>query len=57
MTLLSKLRRRHPSSFADTFIVGFPGETDQHFEHLLQFVRHEFDLCRCLVFTGGGNRL
>ncbi|UBF28356.1 30S ribosomal protein S12 methylthiotransferase RimO [Kovacikia minuta CCNUW1] len=27
-----------------TFIVGFPGETDQHFEHLLQFVqRHQFD--------------
>ena len=27
-----------------TFIVGFPGETDEHFNHLLQFVRrHEFD--------------
>ncbi len=27
-----------------TFIVGFPGETDAHFEHLLEFVaRHRFD--------------
>jgi len=26
-----------------TAIVGFPGETDEHFEHLVQFVRHEFD--------------
>ncbi|QQE64966.1 ribosomal protein S12 methylthiotransferase RimO [Leptolyngbya sp. BL0902] len=27
-----------------TFIVGFPGETDEHFEHLLAFVeRHRFD--------------
>ena len=27
-----------------TFIVGFPGETDEHFEHLMEFVqRHEFD--------------
>ncbi|WP_204139812.1 30S ribosomal protein S12 methylthiotransferase RimO [Halomicronema sp. CCY15110] len=27
-----------------TFIVGFPGETDEQFEHLVEFVqRHEFD--------------
>ena len=27
-----------------TFIVGFPGETEAHFEHLLEFVqRHQFD--------------
>ncbi|MDY7013059.1 MAG: 30S ribosomal protein S12 methylthiotransferase RimO [Cyanobacteriota bacterium] len=33
-----------------TFIVGFPGETDEHFDNLCQFVRrHEFD--RVGVFT------
>lgn len=33
-----------------TFIVGFPGETDEHFSHLQQFIeRHEFD--RLGVFT------
>ncbi len=33
-----------------TFIVGFPGETEEHFTHLLEFVkRHEFD--RVGVFT------
>jgi len=31
-----------------TAIVGFPGETDEHFEHLVQFVRHEFDHVACL---------
>ncbi|NJP11031.1 MAG: 30S ribosomal protein S12 methylthiotransferase RimO [Leptolyngbyaceae cyanobacterium RU_5_1] len=35
-----------------TFIVGFPGETDQHFEHLLQFVqRHEFDHVGVFTFS------
>ncbi len=35
-----------------TFIVGFPGETDQHFEHLLQFVqRHEFDHAGVFTFS------
>lgn len=35
-----------------TFIVGFPGETDEHFEHLSQFVwRHEFDHVGVFTFS------
>ncbi len=35
-----------------TFIVGFPGETDEHFEHLLEFVeRHEFDHVGVFTFS------
>jgi ribosomal protein S12 methylthiotransferase len=35
-----------------TFIVGFPGETSAHFEHLCQFVqRHEFDHVGVFTFS------
>jgi ribosomal protein S12 methylthiotransferase len=35
-----------------TFIVGFPGETDEHFEHLLKFVeRHQFDHVGVFTFS------
>ena len=35
-----------------TFIVGFPGETDEHFEHLSNFVqRHEFDHVGVFTFS------
>ncbi|UIE40715.1 30S ribosomal protein S12 methylthiotransferase RimO [Leptodesmis sichuanensis A121] len=35
-----------------TFIVGFPGETEKHFEHLMQFVqRHEFDHVGVFTFS------
>jgi len=35
-----------------TFIVGFPGETDKHFDHLLQFVqRHQFDHVGVFAFS------
>lgn len=35
-----------------TFIVGFPGETQQNFKHLLQFVkRHQFDHVGVFTFS------
>ncbi|MBD0267521.1 30S ribosomal protein S12 methylthiotransferase RimO [Pseudanabaena sp. FACHB-2040] len=35
-----------------TFIVGFPGETEAHFEHLVDFVqRHEFDHVGVFTFS------
>ncbi|MFM1841585.1 MAG: hypothetical protein RLZZ490_316 [Cyanobacteriota bacterium] len=35
-----------------TFIVGFPGETDEHFAHLLDFVeRHQFDHVGVFTFS------
>jgi len=35
-----------------TFIVGFPGETKEHFQHLCDFVtRHEFDLMGAFTFS------
>ncbi|MGK7931259.1 MAG: 30S ribosomal protein S12 methylthiotransferase RimO [Microcystaceae cyanobacterium] len=35
-----------------TFIVGFPGETEAHFNHLLDFVqRHEFDHVGVFTFS------
>jgi ribosomal protein S12 methylthiotransferase len=38
--------------FRTTFIVGFPGETEAHFQHLLEFVqRHEFDHLGAFVFS------
>lgn len=40
------------ATFRTTFIVGFPGETEAHFEHLLAFVnRHEFDLVGAFTFS------
>lgn len=35
-----------------TFIVGFPGETEEHFDHLVQFVqRHQFDHVGVFAFS------
>jgi ribosomal protein S12 methylthiotransferase len=35
-----------------TFIVGFPGETDEYFEHLTQFIqRHQFDHVGVFTFS------
>ena len=40
--LLSKLRKRIPNLvMRTTFITGFPGETDEQFEELVEFVREQ----------------
>jgi ribosomal protein S12 methylthiotransferase len=51
--IIERIKTALPSSvLRTTFIVGFPGETDEHFEHLLQFVqRHEFDHVGVFTFS------
>jgi ribosomal protein S12 methylthiotransferase len=40
-TLLDKAREVMPGvTLRSTFIVGFPGETEEHFEHLMEFVKN-----------------
>lgn len=49
--LINKIREKIPNvSIRTTFIVGYPGETDKHFEHLYNFVKDmKFD--KMGVFT------
>ncbi|MDX2243584.1 MAG: 30S ribosomal protein S12 methylthiotransferase RimO [Leptolyngbyaceae cyanobacterium bins.302] len=51
--IIEQLKDALPNSvLRTTFIVGFPGETEQHFEHLLEFVqRHEFDHVGVFTFS------
>jgi len=44
-SMINELRTKIPDiALRTTFITGFPGETDEHFKHLLEFVREiEFD--------------
>ena len=44
-SMIEELRTKVPGiALRTTFITGFPGETDEHFQHLLEFVREiEFD--------------
>jgi len=51
--LLENLRRSVPGiAIRTTFIVGFPGETDEHFEQLLAFVRDfRFDALGVFEFS------
>lgn len=51
--LLYRIKAALPEAvLRTTFIVGFPGETDAHFEHLLKFVeRHEFDHVGVFTFS------
>ncbi|MEB3273862.1 MAG: 30S ribosomal protein S12 methylthiotransferase RimO [Prochlorothrix sp.] len=51
--LMVKLKAALPEAvFRTTFIVGFPGETEDHFEHLRAFVeRHQFDHVGVFTFS------
>lgn len=52
-TIIERIKTLIPDAvLRTTFIVGFPGETDEQFEHLLQFVqRHEFDHVGVFTFS------
>lgn len=51
--IIERIKLALPESvMRTTFIVGFPGETEQHFQHLLQFVkRHQFDHVGVFTFS------
>jgi ribosomal protein S12 methylthiotransferase len=51
--LLQRIREQLPDAvLRTTFIVGFPGETEEHFEHLLDFVaEQEFDHVGVFTFS------
>ncbi len=53
LRLLDKARKLAPDVFLrSTFIVGFPGETEEHFQHLLKFIeRAEFDHLGGFVYS------
>lgn len=51
--IIEKIKETLPeATLRTTFIVGFPGETEEHFEHLVDFVqRHEFDHVGVFTFS------
>jgi ribosomal protein S12 methylthiotransferase len=51
--IINNLKSALPdATFRTTFIVGFPGETEAHFEHLLEFTqRHRFDHVGVFTFS------
>ncbi|MHC5198829.1 MAG: 30S ribosomal protein S12 methylthiotransferase RimO [Planctomycetota bacterium] len=51
-TLIEKLRRAMPEvALRTTVIVGYPGETDEQFEELLEFIKWaQFDALGCFPF-------
>ncbi|MGC9503830.1 30S ribosomal protein S12 methylthiotransferase RimO [Baaleninema sp.] len=51
--ILDRIKAELPEAvMRTTFIVGFPGETDEHFQHLVEFVqRHEFDHVGVFTFS------
>ncbi|MBD2101998.1 30S ribosomal protein S12 methylthiotransferase RimO [Leptolyngbya sp. FACHB-261] len=52
-SIIERIKTALPNAtLRTTFIVGFPGETDEHFEHLLEFLeRHEFDHVGAFTFS------
>jgi len=52
-TVLENIHRLIPDAVIRTqFIVGFPGETDQHFQEVLDFVqKHKFDRVGCFQYS------
>lgn len=51
--IIEKIKESLPGAILrTTFIVGFPGETDAHFQHLTEFVqRHTFDHVGVFTFS------
>jgi ribosomal protein S12 methylthiotransferase len=51
--IMEQLKATLPNAITrTTFIVGFPGETEEQFEHLVEFVkRHEFDHVGVFTFS------
>ncbi len=51
--IMERIKQELPSAvFRTTFIVGFPGETESHFQHLTEFVqRHQFDHVGVFTFS------
>ncbi|QPJ60892.1 MAG: 30S ribosomal protein S12 methylthiotransferase RimO [Candidatus Nitronauta litoralis] len=51
--MLEQLRKRIPGvALRTTFITGFPGETDEHFEHMHQFIKEfAFDHLGIFVYS------
>lgn len=51
--IISRIKEALPNAILrTTFIVGFPGETETHFNHLVDFVkRHEFDHVGVFTFS------
>lgn len=52
-SIIEKIKASMPDAILrTTFIVGFPGETEEHAAHLLEFVnRHEFDHVGVFTFS------
>jgi len=51
--IIERIKQELPQAILrTTFIVGFPGETDAHFQHLVDFVeRHQFDHVGVFTFS------